>query len=63
MSEREIYLEFHRYGNQMKVIARDSKTGVEVTTFGPASVSQHELGQLAVRKLDMRLRKLAQEKK
>jgi hypothetical protein len=61
MGEHEIYLEFRRVGNALKVTAIDGKTGVEVITFGPLSVSQHELGQLAVRKLKMRLGKADKE--
>ena len=63
MSKREVYLEFRRVGSQIKVSAIDSVTGLEVSTFGPASVSQNELGQLAVRKLNMRLQQLEKEKK
>ncbi|TLP43405.1 MULTISPECIES: DUF6898 family protein [Cohaesibacter] len=54
----EIYIEFFQIGQQVKAVAVDATTGVEVTVFGPASVSQHDLQNLAVRKLQMRLRQL-----
>ena len=54
----EVYIEFFRIGQQMKAVAVDASTGVEVTVFGPASVSQLELQNLAVRKLKRRLEQL-----
>lgn len=54
----EIYIEFFQIGQQVKAVAVDATTGVEVTVFGPASVSQRDLQNLAVRKLQMRLRQL-----
>ena len=53
----EIYIEFVQIGRQMKVIAIDAASGVEVSVFGPVSVSQQELQRLAVRKLQRRLEK------
>lgn len=61
MPEREIYLEYRRIGAQLKVSAIDSLTGVEVSTFGPASVGEQELGRLAVRKLRRRLAQIDAE--
>ncbi|SNY93085.1 hypothetical protein SAMN04515647_3358 [Cohaesibacter sp. ES.047] len=54
----EIYIEFFVIGPQMKAVAVDAATGVEVTVFGPKTVSRLELQNLAVRKLKMRLKQL-----
>jgi hypothetical protein len=51
----EIYLEYRVIGAQMRVDAIDAATGVEVTVFGPKTLSEKELGGLAVRKLKHRL--------
>lgn len=51
----EIYLEFLPVGQQVKVTAIDAATGIEVSTFGPASAAQEDLKRLAVRKLQRRL--------
>ncbi|MCV6547417.1 MAG: serine hydroxymethyltransferase [Cohaesibacter sp.] len=51
----EIYIEFVSIGSQVKAIAVDATTGLEVSVFGPASVSQSDLQNLAVRKLKKRL--------
>lgn len=51
----EIYLEFRQVGQQVKVIAIDAATGIEVSVFGPASTAQEDLKRLAVRKLQRRL--------
>ncbi|WP_373235898.1 DUF6898 family protein [Cohaesibacter celericrescens] len=54
----EVYIEFFTIGKQMKAVAVDAATGVEVTVFGPTNVSQKELQNLAVQKLKYRLGKL-----
>ncbi|WP_319484679.1 DUF6898 family protein [uncultured Cohaesibacter sp.] len=54
----EIYIEFVSVGQQVKAIAVDAATGVEVSVFGPSSVSQRDLQALAVRKLRRRLEQL-----
>lgn len=51
----EVYIEFTRLGAQLRAVAVDAATGVEVTVFGPASVARNELAKLAVRKLERRL--------
>jgi hypothetical protein len=51
----EIYLEFRTIGQQVQVVAIDAATGIEVSVFGPKSVSQDDLKRLAVRKLKRRL--------
>lgn len=55
----EIYIEFFRYGAQLRAVAVDAATGIEVTVFGPSHVPQDELGRLAVRKLYRRLEREA----
>nr|WP_321457469.1 serine hydroxymethyltransferase [uncultured Cohaesibacter sp.] len=54
----EIYIEFTAIGQQVKAVAVDATTGVEVSVFGPASVSRQDLQNLAVRKLKRRLEQL-----
>lgn len=51
----EIYIEFSRHGSQLRAVAVDAGTGVEVTVFGPASVARNDLARIAVRKLERRL--------
>lgn len=51
----EIYLEFQSFGPQVRVIAMDASTGIEVFVVGPRSASQADLQTLAVRKLKRRL--------
>jgi hypothetical protein len=53
--EREVYFEFIAIGNAVKVSAIDSATAIEVSAMGPASASQEQLRQLALRKLQARL--------
>jgi hypothetical protein len=54
---RDIYFEFVAIGNTVKVTAIDSVTGTEVSTMGPVTASRADLQQLAMRKLQMRLRR------
>lgn len=54
----EIYLEFHPIGHQVKVTAIDAATGIEVSTFGPASAAQEDLKRVAVRKLQRRIEQI-----
>jgi hypothetical protein len=54
---REVYFEFVAIGNAVKVTAIDSATGIEVSAMGPVSASQADLRQLALRKLQARLRR------
>ena len=56
----EIYLEFRPVGQQVKVTAIDAATGIEVSTFGPASAAQSDLKRIAVRKLQRRLAREAE---
>lgn len=57
----EIYIEFFTIANQIKAVAVDATTGVEVTVFGPKAVSRDEIQALAVRKLKRRLEQLRQQ--
>ena len=55
--EHEVYFEFTAIGNVVKVTAIDSRTGIEVSTMGPASAAQADLQQLALQKLRLRLKR------
>ena len=55
-ASREVYFEFVAIGNAMKVTAIDSVTAVEVSVMGPVGAAQTDLQQLALRKLEARLR-------
>jgi len=55
--EREIYYEITAIGRAVKITAIDSVTGIEVSAMGPSSASQADLRQLALRKLQARLRR------
>ncbi len=55
--EHEVYFEFIKVGNAVKVTAIDSVTGIEVSTMGPANAAQSDLKQLALRKLEARLKR------
>ncbi|WP_430512683.1 DUF6898 family protein [Pannonibacter phragmitetus] len=51
----EVYLEFVPIGRQVKVVAIDAATGVEVSVIGPVNAAQSDLQALALRKLAKRL--------
>lgn len=53
--DREVIFELHRVGDLLKISAIDVVTGVEVSTFGPASYGADGLKNIATKKL---LRKL-----
>ena len=53
--QSEVYFEFHRIGQTMKVSAVDAESGIEVVIMGPASASQNDLQNLALRKLMARM--------
>jgi len=54
---REVYLEFHQVGDYVKVSAIDARTNVETSIVGSPRTPQHQLTQIAVRKLDYVLEK------
>ena len=60
--EREVYFEFTALGSAVKVVAIDSETAIEVSVMGPASASQADMKQLAMRKLKARLAREGAEK-
>ena len=53
--DREVYFEFVKVGNAVKVTAIDSLTAVEVSVMGPANAAQSDLERVALRKLKARL--------
>jgi hypothetical protein len=48
----EIYVEFVRIGNSVKATAIDPDSGLEASVIGPASASQAQMTEAALRKLD-----------
>jgi hypothetical protein len=54
---RQVYFEFVKIGNAVKVTAIDSVTAVEVSIMGPASAAQSDLEKVALRKLEARLKR------
>ena len=52
-----VYFEFTPIGRQVKVAAIDAATGVEVVVIGPSVATQVHLETLALRKLQLRLRR------
>ena len=53
----EIYFEFQRIGNFVKVTAIDPVTLTEVSVTGAATATEHQLKQLALRRLEFVLAK------
>jgi len=51
----EVYFEFHQIGRAMKVSAVDAASGIEVVIMGPASATQNDLQNIALRKLKVRM--------
>lgn len=54
----EVYIEYMTHGGQLRAVAVDAASGVEVTVFGPSSTVPDDLGRIAVRKLARRLARL-----
>ena len=54
---REVYLEFHRVGDYIKVSAIDVASNVEVSIVGSPRTTQQPLTRIAVRKLEYVLEK------
>ncbi|MEP1443776.1 MAG: hypothetical protein ABJK39_12275 [Hyphomicrobiales bacterium] len=61
MSEATFYLEFLSIGGQVKVMAIDPETGIEVSIIAPESASQSEMTNVAVEKLKRRIAKEAEQ--
>jgi hypothetical protein len=55
--DREVYFEFVKVGNAVKVTAIDSVTAIEVSVMGPANAAQSDLERVALRKLEARLKR------
>ena len=55
--EREVYFEFVKLGNAVKITAVDSLTAVEVSVMGPANAAQSDLERVALRKLKARIKR------
>ena len=53
----EVYFEFAAIGRSVKVTAIDAASGIEVSVVAPATAARADLQQLALRKLEARLRK------
>jgi len=54
---REVYFEFVKLGNAVKVTAIDSVTAIEVSVMGPANAAKSDLEKIALRKLEARLKR------
>ncbi|GGA51057.1 DUF6898 family protein [Pelagibacterium lentulum] len=54
-SSREVLFEFHHVGQQVRVAAIDSETGIEVVVIAPVSSSQQHMKSVAMAKLVRRL--------
>ena len=61
MSEATFYLEFLSLGGQVKVMAIDPVTGIEVSIIVPESASKSEMTNVAVEKLKRRIAKEAEQ--
>ena len=61
MSETTFYLEFLTMGKQVKVMAIDPETGIEVSIIAPQTASQSEMSNVAVEKLKRRIEKEAEQ--
>ena len=53
----EVLFEFVKLGNSVRVTALDVKTGTEAVTVVPASLSQQQMKQAALKKLNFLLEK------
>ena len=57
MPQRDVYVEFRVQGSLVKVSAIDSKTGTEVSIFGPRTTPRDALIRNAVAKLEYVLKR------
>ena len=51
----EVYFEFTQIGGQMRVVAIDAATGIEVTIIAPLTATQIQMQSVALAKLKRRL--------
>lgn len=56
-NENAFIIEFIQLGNYVKATAIDPISGKEAAVMGPTNVSQKDLGNLAVKKLILALKK------
>jgi hypothetical protein len=54
---RDVYFEFTAVGSTVRIAAIDAATGIEIVVFGPANAARADLEQLALAKLNARLRR------
>lgn len=59
MTDAEILFEYVQVGQQMRVAAIDSATGIEVIVVTPVSATRSQMQQLALAKLRRRLEQKA----
>lgn len=55
VSEAEVLFEYIQVGQQMRVAAIDSATGIEIVVIAPVSATRTQMQQLALAKLRRRL--------
>lgn len=60
MTDSEILFEFVQVGQQMRVAAIDSATGIEVIVITPISANRSQMQQLALAKLRRKLGEAAE---
>ena len=60
MTDSEILFEFVQVGQQMRVAAIDSATGIEVIVITPISANRSQMQQLALAKLRRKLGETAE---
>lgn len=53
--DNKVYFEITIIGGSAKVVAVDARTGIEVSTIGPARASRVDLKKLALAKLKARM--------
>lgn len=63
MSGKEFYLEYFQLGPQVKVMAIDPETGIEVSIIAPESATKDEMTRVAVDKLKRMIAKTASQTK
>jgi len=55
MAEGEVYFEFVRVGQQMRVAAIHADTGIEVVVITPITANKYQMQQVALAKLRKKL--------
>ena len=57
ISNREVYIEFHRIGQFVKVTAMDVESMVEISIQGSVTASEEQLKAAALKRLEYVLKK------